>query len=128
MLGSKLKYFMGKSLSVILLMLFLGYYSSITFFTHSHIINGVTIVHSHPFNSDKGGGSSNSPHSDKALLVIHLLSELITTIFAISFAILILRILLHKLPRISIKNGYAEPGGYCTSPLRGPPCEMLFLI
>jgi len=126
--GSKHTIWIGKSLSVLLLILFLGYYSSITFFTHSHIINGVTIVHSHPFNSDKGGGSSNSPHSDKSLLIIQLLSELISTIFSINFAILILRILLDKLPRISIKNGYAEPGGYCTSPLRGPPCEMLFLI
>ncbi len=31
----------------ILLLIFMAYYVNITFFTHSHIINGVTIVHSH---------------------------------------------------------------------------------
>ncbi|HEY3391028.1 MAG TPA: hypothetical protein VGK38_15725 [Prolixibacteraceae bacterium] len=128
MFGSRLKYFMGKSFRLLLLFLFLGYYGSITFFTHSHIINGVTIVHSHPFNSDRGGSPSNSQHSDKELLVIQLLSELITVVFAITFASFIVRFLLSKIPIVSIKNGYSEPGGYCTSPRRGPPSEMQFSI
>ncbi len=128
MFGSKLKYFMGKSLSVLLLILFLGYYSSITFFTHSHIINGVAIVHSHPFNSDKRGDSSTAPHNSKELVIIQLLSEFFTTFFAFSFAILLFRALLYKIPLLFPNEGYAEPGGYCTSPLRAPPFEMLFLI
>jgi len=126
--GSKHTIGIGKSISILLLILFLGYYSSITFFTHSHIINGVTIVHSHPFNSDKGGDSSNSPHSSKELVIIQLLSEYFTTFFVFSFAILLFRAILYKIPVLSTKEGYAEPGGYCTSPLRAPPFEMLFLI
>ena len=126
MFGSKLKYFMGKSFNCLLLFLFLGYYSSITFFTHSHIINGVTIVHSHPFNSDKGGDSSNSPHNGKELVVIQLLSEFFTVVFVFSFALILFRALLYKIPFLSTKEGYAEPGGYCTSPLRGPPVKCYF--
>lgn len=128
MFGSKLKYFMGKSFRCILLFLFLGYYSSITFFTHSHIINGITIVHSHPFNSDKNGDTSKVPHNGKELVIIHLLSEFFTTFFVFSFAIRLFCDLLNRIPVLSTIDGYAEPGGYCTSPLRGPPSEMLFLI
>ena len=29
--------------------LFISYMAGITLFTHSHVVNGVTIVHSHPF-------------------------------------------------------------------------------
>lgn len=35
------------NIRILLLVLFVGYYTDIHFFTHSHIINGVTIVHSH---------------------------------------------------------------------------------
>jgi len=121
MFGSKFKYFLGNSMRCLLLFLFMGYYSSITFFTHSHIINGVTIVHSHPFNSDKGGDSSTAPHKGKELVIIQLLSEFFTTFFVFAFAFLLFRALLYKIPVLSTKEGYAEPGGYCTSPLRAPP-------
>ena len=29
--------------------MFISYMAGITLFTHSHVVNGVTIVHSHPF-------------------------------------------------------------------------------
>ncbi len=32
--------------------LFISYMAGITLFTHSHVVNGVTIVHSHPFKKD----------------------------------------------------------------------------
>ncbi len=34
---------------VFLPVLFISYMAGITLFTHSHVVNGVTIVHSHPF-------------------------------------------------------------------------------
>lgn len=125
MFGSKLKYFTGKSFRCLLLFLFLGYYGSITFFTHSHIINGVTIVHSHPFNKDKGGDTSSLPHSGKQLLLIQMLSEFLTTSVTISFAAFIFRSLLYEIPINSLDDGYAESGGYCSYSLRAPPFEML---
>jgi len=121
MFGSTFKNFIGKSSRYLLLFLFLGYYSSITFFTHSHIINGVTIVHSHPFNTDNGSNKSNPPHNGKELLIIQLLSEFTTTVFAAFFTFFTLRVLLYRIPIFSTKSGFAEPGGYCTFPLRAPP-------
>ena len=45
------KYHIRQIISTFLLVLFVTYYVDITFFEHTHIINGVTIVHSHFHNS-----------------------------------------------------------------------------
>ena len=51
--------------------LFVSYLVSFTFFAHLHVVNGVTIVHSHPF---KKGAAHQ--HSTVELIHIHLLSHL----------------------------------------------------
>lgn len=124
-LGSKHTNWIGRSLSVVLLILFLGYYSSITFFTHTHIINGVTIVHSHPYKSGPKSGTSNSQHSDKELQIIQLLSDFFTTAVSLSFAVILLLALLYKIPINSKVDGYIGSGGYCTYLLRAPPFEII---
>ena len=45
------KYHIRQIISTFLLVLFVTYYVDISFFEHTHIINGVTIVHSHFHNS-----------------------------------------------------------------------------
>ena len=64
--------------------LFVSYLVSITFFAHIHVVNGVTIVHSHPF---KKGAAHK--HSTVELLLVHFLSHLTTdgaaVVFALSF-------------------------------------------
>ena len=55
------------------LALLLGYFADITFFTHSHITHGVTIVHSHfscPLPTNKDSRSSRHDHSANALILI----------------------------------------------------------
>lgn len=47
-------------------LLFIGYIGSISLFTHTHVVNGVTIVHSHPFKS----GTSHQ-HNAAQLQLIH---------------------------------------------------------
>ena len=49
--------------------LFVSYLVSFTFFAHVHVVNGVTIVHSHPF---KKGAAHK--HSTVELQLIHFLS------------------------------------------------------
>lgn len=54
-------------MGIALLSLFAAYYASVTLFTHIHIVNGCTIVHSHPF-SDK-----NHSHTvDQVITIAHL--------------------------------------------------------
>ena len=50
--------------------LFISYMAGITLFTHSHVVNGVTIVHSHPF---KKGTEHN--HTTVEFQLLHLLNQ-----------------------------------------------------
>jgi len=58
------------------LMLFAMYVSGISLFTHRHVINNITYVHSHPF---KRGEAAQHDHTDNALCLLdHIYSTSIT--------------------------------------------------
>jgi len=73
-----------------LLILFLGYFGSITFFPHTHIVDGVTVVHSHPFRSQPGNVPVNHNHSKDGFIIIQFISHFIASapIILIGFAII----------------------------------------
>lgn len=77
----------GYVLKIILLMIFALYTCSITFFTHSHIIGGVTIVHSHFYGTDENGKPTHE-HTGTEIQLIQNLSTYFT-FGAIALAILI---------------------------------------
>lgn len=96
--------------------LFVSYMTSITFFTHMHVVNGVTIVHSHPF---KKGSEHN--HSTIELLLIHFLSHLVAdgaaTLLTLSLFIpFLLCLLLRCAQRIHCNSPY-----HGVAALRAPP-------
>lgn len=73
-------------LKVALPVIFISYFCSITFFTHSHVVNGVTIVHSHPYTTDENG-NPNHGHTSTEVQLIHALSVFFVTtaiIFSVS--------------------------------------------
>lgn len=77
----------GYLLRIVLLMIFSLYTCSITFFTHSHIIGGVTIVHSHFYGTDENGQPTHE-HTGAEIQLIQNLSTYF--IFgAIALAVLI---------------------------------------
>lgn len=95
--------------------LFISYMAGITPFTHSHVVNGVTIVHSHPFKKD-------SPHSHTTVefQLIHLLNHVVTTGAGIFFSLFSLLLV------CSILSWRPDRAGYCSSvvgvvSLRAPP-------
>ena len=103
--------------------LFISYLASITFFTHVHVVNGVTIVHSHPFKQ----GTAHQ-HSTVELLHIHILSHLIadsaTVVFALPlFVSFLLCLLLGSLPHTHFHAHYNG-----VTALRAPPAICLFAI
>lgn len=55
-----------------LLAIFLSYYASITFFMHAHIINGVTVVHSHPYKTNSDGIPDHEHKASEIQLISHL--------------------------------------------------------
>ena len=68
-------------------LLFIAYLGGITLFTHSHVVNGVIIVHSHPF---KGEHS----HTEAQVETIFFLSSFVPAIlFAASAFLILLRVL-----------------------------------
>ncbi len=126
-IGLKIKEWIGRSVTLLLLILFLGYYGGITLFPHSHIVNGITIVHSHPYKQGNKSNSSGLPHTGKELLLIQTLSEFVSTVAALYIAAFILKpLMLDPFVRFTMA-GYAEPGGNGNNTLRAPPFEMLTL-
>ena len=59
-----------ESTATMLLLFFVGFFVSISFFKHKHVVNGVLIVHSHPFSS-----TENHSHSADATNLIQQLSH-----------------------------------------------------
>ncbi|WP_291589633.1 hypothetical protein [Bacteroides sp.] len=103
--------------------LFVSYLVSLTFFAHVHVVNGVTIVHSHPF---KKGAAHK--HSTVELLHIHFLSHLTTDGAAVVFAlILFIPFLLCLLLKRSQHTHFHAPYHGVTA-LRAPPAIRFSVI
>jgi hypothetical protein len=105
------------------LLLFLMFFGSITFFNHTHIIDGYTIVHSHPFKTDKNGNPIHN-HSSNGYLLVHLLTHFTTTLTSVFFSLeisySIFRTLFLRFAEIFLFQNHLA-----TISLRGPP-EMIF--
>jgi len=101
------------------LALFLGFFSSNTFFDHTHICDGNIIVHSHPFRHDRDGKPLHS-HTDSEYLLIHLLNNYIANgVFSI-FLLSTVLVLLREINKATIKK-FPTGVRYSLNLLRGPP-------
>lgn len=114
-----------------LLILFTGYYITITFYSHAHIINGVTIVHSHFYlNGDVDSSAANPvnhQHSAAELTLISIISTFQIAAITIIFLVLVL------FSKISRKKYYVRNKTlhwfdcWIKNPsLRGPPAHFLY--
>lgn len=105
------------------LVIFLGFFGSVTFFNHSHIVNGLTIVHSHPFKSDING-KPNHNHTGTGFLLVNFLANFVATAVFASTSLTILLNFREKLAplfyNVSLRNLFSN-----SNPLRGPPQAML---
>ena len=118
-----LKHWLNKKIRFFLLLLFLGYYGSITLFTHCHILNGVTIIHSHPFSSYTGNNPINHQHSANGYILIQLLSQFLTTVSFFAFSIEALKPVLRKTVLQKNDENFYNPAFLCSNGLRAPPLE-----
>lgn len=104
----------------ILVIIFAFYYANICFFTHSHIINGVTIVHSHFHNK---AHTQSGTHSESELTLIAALSVLQSVKTALGFAGLgIFLVLLAIVSLVSIEK-FVSTLAACRF-LRAPPASL----
>jgi hypothetical protein len=113
----------GKSkqlISCLLIVIFALYYANICFFYHSHIINGVTIVHSH-FHGE--AHSQAGTHSSSELTLISMLSSFHSLQASLCFAGLVIFLLLQAIIRPLFKGNVIPKPVTCVS-LRAPPLSF----
>jgi hypothetical protein len=100
-----------------LLVLFCGYMVSITCFSHSHIIDGQIVTHSHPYK----GASDNPGHSHTAaqLVFIEMLSHFVSLEFA--FACLFCVLSAKRIVRNLFRTFHYKQTQILPYSLRAPP-------
>lgn len=110
------------TLKYCLLGIFLGFFISITFFKHVHIVNGISIVHSHPFKADTNGKPVHS-HTSGGYLLINLMMNFVVTAFTFGSWVFFRNYLFTVI--ISFKR-FVKPDRYTQIlTLRGPPSYSL---
>lgn len=62
-----------------MLLLFVGYYVDVNFFCHSHIVNGVTIIHSHIHNKHHHDTNEGGHTTTELTLIANLATQFVTT-------------------------------------------------
>jgi hypothetical protein len=106
-----------------LLVLFIGFYCSITFFNHTHILdNGITITHSHPFKSGTGNNPATHQHNSRSLILIHSLNTVLLT------AIVMAGFMMSRPDQLPFKTelfsetSFHHKSSRLSFALRAPPC------
>ena len=98
----------------ILPLLFIAYLGGITLFTHSHVVNGVIIVHSHPF---KG----QHEHTEVQLETIFYLASFVSSSlppFPVAATVLLVLLRVLSMPATECIKCVKPRGGIC---LLDPP-------
>jgi hypothetical protein len=119
-----LKLWRKKIMRYFLLVLFLGYYVSISSFTHTHIVNGVAIVHSHPYNPFSGNKPFNHQHSTNEFFLIHFLSHFITTVSFFAFSIEVYKAVLRNYILQKNDDNFSNLYFFYSNGLRAPPLNI----
>lgn len=119
-----MKFLQDKIIRCFLLILFLGYYISISSFTHTHIVNGIAIVHSHPYNPFSKDKPVNHQHSTNQLVVIYFLSHFLTTVSFLAFSIVLYRTVIRKYILIQKDEKFFDVFFISSNGLRAPPLKI----
>ncbi|MGI5914304.1 MAG: hypothetical protein ACOX5K_06250 [Bacteroidales bacterium] len=77
------KYFAGWFFTI----LFALFFWSITLNVHVHIVDGITVVHSHPYPYGNRDGEANHSHSNNSYQLLHFLAGLIYLIVPVVYGL-----------------------------------------
>lgn len=75
----QLTHIFRQSAAAVMLLLFVGYYADVNFFSHAHIINGVTIVHSHVHSEHHHDTAGGGHTTSEITLIAQMASQFLTT-------------------------------------------------
>lgn len=121
-----MKHWLKKIMRYFLLLLFLGYYGSLTLFTHTHIVYGVTIVHSHPFKSGTEKNPFSHQHTAKGIINIQLLSNFLITLTFLVFSSEAFKAVLRKYIFKKDDDNFSDLSFLYSNGLRAPPYKYTF--
>lgn len=62
-----------------MLLLFVGYYANVSLFCHTHIVNGVTLVHSHFHNQHHHDTDEGGHTATELTLIANMAAQFLTT-------------------------------------------------
>lgn len=109
----------------VLLFIFASYFANISLFSHYHVVDGVTIVHSHFHGGDHTKNPADqSTHTKSELTFIKILSIYyaetpVWIVIPSLFVTIICTLLIELSAHIILVDHINHP------PLRGPPAELL---
>ena len=104
-------------MKVVLPLVFILYWGGITLFAHSHVVNGVIIVHSHPF---KAGHQHTPSEAETILFLDHYAMPAVPPLEPawLCFSILLALLAIPRTVRLCLPQD--EDG----IRLRAPPCRV----
>lgn len=114
---SETKHIMKKGIAGWLLILFIGYFASVTFFPHTHTVNGERITHSHPFSQAPDTGKHTHTTAEFQLIAHLSIFVMLAAAFGCFLRLLVCSCKQSEQP-------FIDPGIDRTPPvlcLRGPP-------
>lgn len=92
-----------------LLIIFSGFFVSVTFFPHSHIVDGFTIVHSHPYKKVPDNFPAPHNHSKNALVLIQFQSVIQTLAVGVLAGTILVRKAVTVIKMSFRKEWYSSP-------------------
>jgi len=101
------------------IVLFVSYYGSAVLFSHTHIINGATIVHSH-FHTDSHHDTTSGGHTEHCITLIAQISHFDYIDFLCKFVLIPQQITLYKSKFVEVIHWETSQYFKNTS-LRAPP-------
>lgn len=106
----------------LMLLLFVGYYANVTLFCHTHIVNGVTLVHSH-FHSENHHSTDDGGHT---WFEVTLIANLTESFVVIGAGVLALIAILRRAETIlhPVQTAFVSQLSYHYFSLRAPPTKM----
>lgn len=119
---SKWRNIVRSVMSVVFLLMFSLYYANVTLFCHTHIVNGVTLVHSH-FHSEEHHSTDDGGHT---WFEVTLIANLTESFIITGAGVLALIAILRRAEAIlrPIKTAFISQLYYQYFSLRAPPTKM----
>ncbi|WP_158712857.1 hypothetical protein [Parabacteroides pacaensis] len=114
-----MKPILRKYLKWVLPVIFIGYFGIVSLFEHTHIVNGVVVVHSHPFKSLPEGAAHH--HTANQLQLFYFLSHFSAgegCVYSLALSLSLVLLVRYSVPLIS--SGFISRIRDAIS-LRAPP-------